>query len=313
MTSRSAEELAASSSKARERADPRLRRHRHRSERDNRALSDAPELAARVTTVYDEIEAAGSGKQPARAQLLVLGAGRVRARLFARGHRLGRGPDRRARERAVRCARATIERQARGRRPRRGHRSPAASVGRAGDRRSTAVSARCSGRDRAAEAGVTKPRRPTKEQVAAAYGKRVADVIAPSLDVLFCGINPGSIRVRRAPLRSSRQQVLAGAPSLVSRTACWRRTRNGSCSSGALADQPRRARTPPRKPESWRRTSSVAGVGVSCASCTRSDRLPRGAGVTAYRIAFGELAAGVGPQDRVVGSTRLWVLPTPAD
>ena len=38
---------------------------------------------------------------------------------------------------------------------------------------------------------MTKPRRPTKEQVAAAYGKRVADVIAPGLDVLFCGINPG--------------------------------------------------------------------------------------------------------------------------
>lgn len=33
--------------------------------------------------------------------------------------------------------------------------------------------------------------RPTKEQLAAAAGKVVADVIAPDLDVLFCGINPG--------------------------------------------------------------------------------------------------------------------------
>ena len=33
--------------------------------------------------------------------------------------------------------------------------------------------------------------RPTREQLAAAAGKLVPDVIAPGLTVLFCGINPG--------------------------------------------------------------------------------------------------------------------------
>src|SRR5713226_4238461 len=33
--------------------------------------------------------------------------------------------------------------------------------------------------------------RPTKQQLEAARGKRVRDVIAPRLRVLFCGINPG--------------------------------------------------------------------------------------------------------------------------
>ena len=33
--------------------------------------------------------------------------------------------------------------------------------------------------------------RPTKEELAAAAGKRIPDVIAPGLRVLFCGINPG--------------------------------------------------------------------------------------------------------------------------
>ena len=33
--------------------------------------------------------------------------------------------------------------------------------------------------------------RPTKEEVLAAAGKTVPDVIAPGLRVLFCGINPG--------------------------------------------------------------------------------------------------------------------------
>lgn len=36
-----------------------------------------------------------------------------------------------------------------------------------------------------------KPWRPTKEQLIAAAGKTVPDVIAPRLRVLFCGINPG--------------------------------------------------------------------------------------------------------------------------
>ncbi|HKP48241.1 MAG TPA: mismatch-specific DNA-glycosylase, partial [Pyrinomonadaceae bacterium] len=33
--------------------------------------------------------------------------------------------------------------------------------------------------------------KPTKEQLLAAAGKTVPDVIAPGLKVLFCGINPG--------------------------------------------------------------------------------------------------------------------------
>ena len=35
------------------------------------------------------------------------------------------------------------------------------------------------------------PWRPTKEQIAAAEGAPVSDIIAPALAVLFCGINPG--------------------------------------------------------------------------------------------------------------------------
>src|ERR671915_47177 len=38
---------------------------------------------------------------------------------------------------------------------------------------------------------MSRPLKPTKEAIAAAEGARVADVVAPDLDVLFCGINPG--------------------------------------------------------------------------------------------------------------------------
>jgi double-stranded uracil-DNA glycosylase len=35
-------------------------------------------------------------------------------------------------------------------------------------------------------------------------------------------------------------------------------------------------------------------------------------GVTAYRTAFGEARATIGPQARTAGATRLWVLPNPS-
>ena len=38
---------------------------------------------------------------------------------------------------------------------------------------------------------MTQARRPTKEEVAAAEGKTIPDIIGPGLMVLFCGINPG--------------------------------------------------------------------------------------------------------------------------
>ena len=34
------------------------------------------------------------------------------------------------------------------------------------------------------------PWRPTREQVAAAEGQTIPDVLEPSLDVVFCGVNP---------------------------------------------------------------------------------------------------------------------------
>src|ERR1700716_4310937 len=39
--------------------------------------------------------------------------------------------------------------------------------------------------------GGARVRRPTKEELAAAVSKRLPDVIAPRLQILFCGINPG--------------------------------------------------------------------------------------------------------------------------
>lgn len=42
----------------------------------------------------------------------------------------------------------------------------------------------------------------------------------------------------------------------------------------------------------------------------RPDRLAV-VGVTAYRTAFGERRAAIGPQERTIGDTRTWALPNP--
>ena len=49
----------------------------------------------------------------------------------------------------------------------------------------------CSGWGRRGSLVVMTTRRPTASELEAAAGKAIPDVIAPGLDVLFCGINPG--------------------------------------------------------------------------------------------------------------------------
>ena len=44
---------------------------------------------------------------------------------------------------------------------------------------------------RSSSASWPRERRPTRDDLLAAHGKSVPDVIAPGLRVLFCGINPG--------------------------------------------------------------------------------------------------------------------------
>jgi TDG/mug DNA glycosylase family protein len=160
---------------------------------------------------------------------------------------------------------------------------------------------------------VTKPRRPTKEQVAAAYGKRVADVIAPDLHVLFCGINPG---------------LYSGATGHH-----FARPGNRFWPALHLSGFTDRLLEPYEERELLDRgvgvTNLVARATAQAGELT-DEELRRGGrrlvhklhalrprylavlGVTAFRTAFAVAGAAVGPQDRTIGSTRLWVLPNPS-
>jgi TDG/mug DNA glycosylase family protein len=157
------------------------------------------------------------------------------------------------------------------------------------------------------------PRRPTRAEVAAAAGRTIPDVIAPGLGVLFCGINPG----------------------LYSAATGHHFARPGNRFWPAL----HRAGFTPRLMQPWEQDELPSyGLGVTnmvARATARADELtvaelveggrrlavkteryrPRWlalVGVTAYRMAFGEPDAAVGPQERLVGASAVWLLPNPS-
>jgi len=154
--------------------------------------------------------------------------------------------------------------------------------------------------------------RPSREDLAAAYGRGVPDVIAPGLTVLFCGINPGLwsaatghhfarpgnrfwpalYRAGFTPrqLRPDEETTLLehglGITNVVDRGT-------------ARADELTRAEL-------------VAG-GQAVAAKVRRYRPAWLAvlGIGAYRTAFGPVAR-TGPQPGRIGGARAWVLPNPS-
>jgi TDG/mug DNA glycosylase family protein len=155
--------------------------------------------------------------------------------------------------------------------------------------------------------------RPTAADLAAAKDLTIPDVIAPGLHVLFSGINPG----------------------LYSAATGYHFARPGNRFWPAL----HRSGFTPRqfRPDEQEQLLGL-GLGITnivARATARADELtaqelreggqellakaqrlrPRWlavVGVTAYRTAFGEPRAVVGPQELTAGDTRLWVLPNPS-
>jgi TDG/mug DNA glycosylase family protein len=155
--------------------------------------------------------------------------------------------------------------------------------------------------------------RPTAADLRAAEGRRIRDVIAPGLDVLFCGINPG----------------------LYSGATGHHFARPGNRFWPALHD----AGFTPRRLSPWdQRELLTYGLGLTnfvarttaTASDIMDDELRAGrrrlatkvrrhrprvvavVGISAYRVAFGAARAGMGPQAEPLAGARVWVLPNPS-
>jgi TDG/mug DNA glycosylase family protein len=155
--------------------------------------------------------------------------------------------------------------------------------------------------------------RPSKAELAAAAGKRLADVIAPDLKVLFCGINPGLYSaatgnhfarpgnrfwpaLRAAGftprlLHPSEQQILLdagyGLTNLVERATAGA----AELAPGELVAGRKRLATKLRR----YRPRVIAFLGMG-----------------AYRHAFATPEAPLGEQPERFEGARVWVLPSPS-
>jgi double-stranded uracil-DNA glycosylase len=156
-------------------------------------------------------------------------------------------------------------------------------------------------------------RRPTKQELAAAVSKRLPDVVAPGLQILFCGINPGLYSgavghhfarpgnrfwkvLHRAgftdrELSPFEDRALLdygiGVTNLVNRTTA----------AAAELDHEelrRGARRLERKVERYR-PAFVAFAGMG-----------------AYRVAFRQPRAPLGRQAEALGESVVWLLPNPS-
>jgi double-stranded uracil-DNA glycosylase len=162
----------------------------------------------------------------------------------------------------------------------------------------------------------TAPRRssrPTAADLAAARDLTIPDVVAPGLRVLFSGINPGLYSAATGfhfarpgnrfwpalhrsgftprQLRPDEQDQLLplglGITNIVARaTARADELTTEELRAGGQVLRAKVARLRPR----W-----LAVVGV-----------------TAYRTAFEDARAAVGPQEQLLAGSRLWVLPNPS-
>ncbi len=157
------------------------------------------------------------------------------------------------------------------------------------------------------------PRKPTPEELRAAIGRSMPDLIAPGLRVLFCGINP----------------------SLYSAVVGYHFARPGNRFWPTLhaAGITRRLLAPSEQEELLALGYGITNV-VDRATATADQLAPKELvkggrrlvtkvrryrprfiallGISAYRAAFGRPDATLGLQPETLEDSRLWVLPNPS-
>ena len=157
------------------------------------------------------------------------------------------------------------------------------------------------------------PHKPTEAELKAALHKKVSDILAPNLHVLFCGINPGAY------------SAAVGHHFARPGNRFW-----PALYAGGFTD---RLFTPEEDRDLLRLgfglTNIVARTTASAKELS-SDELLDGAlrltrkvekyqprvlailGISAYRTAFQQPQVNLGQQPERCGNTYLWVLPNPS-
>jgi double-stranded uracil-DNA glycosylase len=160
---------------------------------------------------------------------------------------------------------------------------------------------------------VPKPWKPTKEQLLAATEKTVRDVIAPDLRVLFCGINPGLYTAavgHHFARPGNRFWPALYAGGFTDRILSPFDERELLQSGYGITNVVQRATA---SADLLTREEIVSGGERLRAKVLRyRPRVLAVLGVGAYRTAFNQPKAVVGPQNDRIGATMLWVLPNPS-
>jgi double-stranded uracil-DNA glycosylase len=157
------------------------------------------------------------------------------------------------------------------------------------------------------------PWRPSAEQLAAAAGGRVPDVVAPDLDILYCGINPSlySAAVGHNFARPGNRfwPTLAAAGLTPVRLGPFEERRlldHGQGITNLVA------RATARADEVSPEELLLGGRRLRAKVSRLRPRIVAFLGVTAYRDAFDRPDAVVGLQSERFGEARVWVLPNPS-
>lgn len=157
------------------------------------------------------------------------------------------------------------------------------------------------------------PWKPTREQILAAEGKTISDVIAPNLRVLFCGINPGlyTAAVGHHFARPGNRfwQALHDA-GFTERLLSPFDERELLKSGYGITNVATRATATADRLD---REEIIKGGKRLAAKVRRyRPRVLALLGLGAYRTAFNQPKAIVGCQDEKIGDTIVWVLPNPS-
>ncbi|MEV0474563.1 G/U mismatch-specific DNA glycosylase [Streptomyces prunicolor] len=153
----------------------------------------------------------------------------------------------------------------------------------------------------------------TQAELEAARDRLVPDVVADGLAVLFCGINPGLMTAAtghhfaRPGNRFWPVLHLSGFTPRLMKPA-----EQGELLSYGLGITNVVARATARADELSAEEYREGGRLLASRLTEWKPRWLAVLGVTAYRAAFDDRKAQVGPQERTFGDTRVWVLPNPS-
>lgn len=162
---------------------------------------------------------------------------------------------------------------------------------------------------------MTLPRdlRPTKADLADARNRTIEDVIAPDLDVLFVGINPGlwtgatGFHFARPGNRFWRAIYEAGlTPTLLSPDQQRELLGHGLGVVNLVN------RTTARADELTADELRAGGQALVAKIERFRPRRVAFLGVSTYRVAFGEPDVSVGRLEKRIGQSEIWVLPNPS-